>query len=75
MRSAKQLGMIIGLSAKEVNNILKDKGYLAGKPGEYELTKKGEEFAELRSKDNGFGGYAARSWESAVDMIAARIPF
>ena len=63
MRSAKQLGQIVGMSAKDVNKILRKKGYLTGNPGDYELTPKGEKYAEIRGKSNGFGGYAARSWE------------
>lgn len=63
MRSAKQLGMIVGLSAKEVNAILRKKGYLSGKPGAYNITSKGELYSEVRGNSNGYGGYAAKSWE------------
>lgn len=63
MKSARQLGEIVGLSAREVNVRLKEKGYLTGEPGNYQLTQKGEEYAETRYKDNGYGGYAARGWE------------
>lgn len=63
MKSAKQLGQILRLNAREVNVLLKNKGFLDGEPGNYRLTKKGEEYAETRYKDNGYGGYAARAWE------------
>lgn len=63
MKSARQLGVMIGLNAQEVNKLLKQKGFLAGKPGAYTVTSKGQKYSELRQKDNGYGGYAARSWE------------
>ena len=63
MKTAKQLGANLGLSAQEVNKILKKKGFLDGKPGKYTITKKGKKYSEMRDKDNGYGGYAARGWE------------
>lgn len=61
-KSAKQMGLYIGKSAQEVNEILKNKGYLSGKPGQYIMTDKGKKHGEERLKDNGYGGNAARSW-------------
>ena len=63
MKSAKQLGAILGMSAQEVNKLLKKKEFLDGKPGDYTITSKGKKYSETRYKDNGYGGYAARSWE------------
>ena len=63
MKSAKQLGEMLGMNAQEVNKLLKKKGFLDGEPGVYTVTSKGEKYSELRQKDNGYGGYAARSWE------------
>lgn len=63
MKSAKQLGEMLGMNAQEVNKLLKKKGFLDGKPGAYTVTAKGEKYSELRQKDNGYGGFAARAWE------------
>lgn len=63
MKSAKQIGEVIGKSSQEVNKLLKEKGFLDGKPGEYTVTDKGKRYSELRHKSNGYGGYAARGWE------------
>lgn len=75
--SATEIGSRIGASPLEVNRLLKDQGFLYGEPGAYGLTPKGEEFGVQRSHDNGYGGYAARSWEtthfdpSITDVIDA----
>lgn len=62
MKSAKQMGSYIGKTAKEVNEILKKKGYLSGKPGDYDMTAKGKKHGKESLHDNGYGGNAARSW-------------
>jgi biotin operon repressor len=62
MKSAKQLGEVLGLSSQKVNILLKEKGFLIGEPNNYTVTKKGKKYSEERLKDNGYGGYAARSW-------------
>ncbi len=61
-KSARQLGDMLGKTAQEVNLLLKEHGYLDGTPGDYYVTEKGKSYAEERFKDNGYGGYAARSW-------------
>ncbi|MFC4394675.1 hypothetical protein [Arthrobacter sedimenti] len=40
----------------EVNRLLKDQGFLYGKPGAYGLTSKGEEYGSQRDYDNGHSG-------------------
>jgi len=62
MKSAKQIGKILGLGPRTVNKVLKDMGLLDGKPGKYSLTDLGKEVGELREKTNGYGGYAKREW-------------
>lgn len=61
--SAKRLGYELGLTAQEVNVLLEEEGFLSGEPGNYTPTEKGEDFSISKDKDNGYGGYAARSWE------------
>lgn len=61
-KSARMIGDMIGKTAAEVNKLLSEKGYLTGKPGDWTITEKGLEHGEERCKDNGYGGYAARSW-------------
>lgn len=61
--SAKRLGREYGLTAEEMNVLLKEEGFLDGSPGNYSLTEKGERYASERYDGNGYGGYAARSWQ------------
>lgn len=61
-RTAKQLGHMVGLDAKEVNLKLRDLGYLSGKPGDWTITEKGKQYGEMNYYDNGYGGYAHRDW-------------
>lgn len=65
-KTAKQLGKELGKTAQEVNELLKEKGYLDGNPNHYILTNLGEKFAEIVKKDNGYGGYAKRNWEFRI---------
>jgi hypothetical protein len=62
--SARGIGKQIGATDVEVNRLLKDQGFLYGEPGAYYLTSKGEEFGVQQVHDNGYGGYAFRSWET-----------
>ena len=62
--SARGIGDQIGATGVEVNRLLKDQGFLYGKPGGYGLTHKGEKFGIQQAHDNGYGGYAHRSWET-----------
>lgn len=62
--SASEIGSRIGASATEANRLLRDQGFLRGKPGAYGLTSKGEDFGVQRPHDNGYGGSALREWET-----------
>lgn len=62
--SARGIGKLIGATAQEVNGLLKDQGFLYGEPGAYGLTPKGKEFGVQQVHDNGYGGFAHRSWET-----------
>ena len=42
---------------------LKKLGFLEGEAGNYSLTELGKKYAEIRTWDNGYGGYAARGYE------------
>lgn len=54
--SATDIGSQIGASNIEVNRLLKDQGFLDGKPGAYRLTSKGDEYGIQRDHDNGCSG-------------------
>ena len=60
--SAKRLGERCGLTAEEMNILLKEKGFLSGEPGNYYPTEKGKLFVVEKGDDNGYGGYAFRGW-------------
>lgn len=60
--SAKRLGEICGLTAEEMNVLLKEEGFLSGEPGNYYPTEKGKLFVIEKGDDNGYGGYAFRGW-------------
>jgi hypothetical protein len=64
--SARVLGFEFGRTAREMNELLKDHGYLYGTPGAYGLTEKGQQYAEEEYHSRGTGGYAHynRSWET-----------
>jgi hypothetical protein len=55
-----------GLGARDMNALLKKHGYLYGEAGAYGLTEKGKQFGEQHHHDNGYGGYAYRSWETTT---------
>jgi len=55
-----------GLSARDTNALLKKHGYLYGEAGAYGLTEKGKQFGEQHHRDNGYGGYAYRGWETTT---------
>lgn len=73
--SAKRLGERCGLTAEEMNFLLKEEGYLSGEPGNYYSTEKGKQFVVEKGDDNGYGGYAFRGWnwlewdESILDEL------
>ena len=60
--SAKRLGERCGLTAEEMNILLKEEGFLSGEPGNYYPTEKGKLFVIEKGDDNGYGGYAFRGW-------------
>lgn len=61
--SAKRLGRLYGLTAEEMNYLLKLQGFQKGEPGDYCPTEKGKRFMVSKTANNGYGGYAARAWE------------
>lgn len=65
-KSAGVLGSDFGKTAKEMNAVLKDHGYLYGEPGAYGLTEKGQFYGEERHHSRGTGGYAHYNpgWET-----------
>lgn len=73
--SARRLGQEYGLTAEEMNVLLKEEGFLDGEPGDYYPTEKGRKFIYEKGDDNGYGGYAFRGWnwrewdESIMDEL------
>jgi len=73
--SAKRLGEKIGLNSQQMNVLLKEEGYQNGEPGAYAITEKGKPYVVEKGWDNGYGGYAARSYnynewdESILDTM------
>ncbi|MET8816315.1 hypothetical protein ABZW47_30480 [Streptomyces sp. NPDC004549] len=76
-KSARVLGQEFGRTAREMNELLKDHGYLYGNPGAYGLTEKGQQYAEEQYHSRGTGGYAQynKSWETRTwsDETAAAL--
>lgn len=75
--SARLLGLMIGLTAQEMNRLLEAQGFLAGSPGVYSVTEKGAPFALEKLESRGTGGYlhynpswTTRSWnEEILDVL------
>lgn len=72
-KSARLLGLDYGLTAQEMNYVLKEKGFLEGNPGGYSITEQGQPFAEEQDFHRGTGGYAqynprwtTRSWDESI---------
>lgn len=72
-KSARTLGYDYGLSAQEMNYVLKEKGFLEGDAGDYGVTEQGRPFAEEQDFHRGTGGYAqynrywtTRSWDEGI---------
>lgn len=65
-RSARILGQEHGLTAAEMNFLLKLEGFLEGEPGAYRLTPKGARYASEQDHHRGTGGYSQynRYWET-----------
>lgn len=62
MYSARNLGQKCGLTAEEMNVLLKEEGYLEGEPGNYSPTEKGKKYSEERGDGNEYGGKCAVGW-------------
>lgn len=64
-KSARVLGLEFGRSARDMNALLKEHGYLDGEPGAYAVTEKGASFAREEHHHRGPGGYSwyNRDWE------------
>lgn len=82
-KSARVLGQEYGLTAQEMNFVLKEEGYLDGEPGNYFVTEKGEKYAKEQDHHRGTGGYAhynrywtTRTWDDGIvdelDITAER---
>ena len=82
-QSARIIGLGLGLTAVETNQLLKEEGFLDGGPGMYTVTEKGRPFADEQHHSRGTGGYARfnpqweqRTWDpsitDAIDLTAER---
>lgn len=82
-KSARLVGMEIGKTAREMNALLQEHGYLEGSPGDYSLTEKGKKYGSEEHHHRGVGGYShynpnwtTRTWDEgivaalAADMVA-----
>jgi len=72
-KSARLLGQEYGLTAPEMNFVLKEEGFLDGEPGNYTVTEKGETYAEEQDYHRGTGGYSwynrawtTRTWDDGI---------
>ena len=64
--SAQRIGKLFGLNAQEMNMALKLLGYLDGEPGNYLPTVKCKPFYLQEYHDNGYRGYANRTWSTVT---------
>ena len=64
--SAQMIGEMFGLTAQEMNMALKLLGYLDGEPGHYLPTVKCKPFYLQKYYDNGYRGYANRTWSTVT---------
>jgi hypothetical protein len=77
--TATQLGSTFGRGAAAMNVLLRDHGFLEGSPGAWRPTELGKQFAKSVDFDNGYGGYAHRSWgwlswsDGLIDALKASI--
>ena len=58
MKNATEIGKILGMKAKDVNQLLKGRGFLEGIPGDYTLTDKGRQYANEKVCLRGNAGSA-----------------
>lgn len=75
-KSARILGEDIGLNSQEMNQLLKDQGFLEGAPGAYVVTEKGTQFAKETDFHRGSGGYSwynrdwtQRTWDESIKDV------
>lgn len=77
--TATQLGQIFERGAASMNVLLKDHGFIEGDPGAWRPTELGRMFAQAHDFDNGYGGFAHRSWgwiswdPKLVDVLKASV--
>ena len=77
--SATRIGEIFHLNGQEMNAVMCKLHILEGEPGNYGLTEFGKKFGRYNYYDNGYGGCAARGWEttsydeSIVDYLREKI--
>ena len=75
--SARMLGKKVGLTAQEMNRVLKDQGFITGTPGCYYLTEKGAKYGYEKDWSQGDKNSVVygRSWtttsydESILDEL------
>jgi len=72
-KSARVLGQDYGLTAQEMNHVLKEEGYLEGESGNYSVTEKGEKYVSEQDHSRGTGGYSfynpswtTRTWDEEI---------
>jgi len=67
-KSARILGQEYGLTAQEMNFVLKEEGFLDGEPGNYTVSEKGKKYSEEQDHHRGTGGYAYynRNWTRLI---------
>jgi hypothetical protein len=67
-KSARILGEDYGLTAQEMNFILKEEGYLEGEAGNYVVTEKGAKFAGEGKTSYGYinGNWSTRTWNDEI---------
>lgn len=80
-KSARILGEDIGLNSQEMNQLLKDQGFLEGAPGAYVVTQKGAQFAKETDFHRGPGGYSwynrdwtQRTWDESIKDVLDTSP-
>lgn len=61
-KTATALGQEFGRTAREMNKLLREHGFMEGDPGAYRPTALGKAFAQAVDFDNGHGGFAHRQW-------------
>lgn len=75
-KSARILGQNYGLTAQEMNYLLKEEGFLTGDADGYSITDKGAPYATEKDYHRGTGGYAhynrhwtTRTWDDSIEDV------